>query len=1001
MAEREDGLHRLAQAHGIALDYHDIWGRLHRVDDEALRMLLGAMHVPARTNEEVEAALRTLDDAQWLRPMAPLSVVRTHVRPWVLRVRIPRPRDAAGLAWRLTGETGEVRHHAIERQRIATTADVDRDGAPHVALDIELAFDLAPGYYRVALLVDDEAVAEADLAVAPPACYRPAALASGARAWGAAVQLYGVRSAHDWGLGDFGSLGELAATWGEAGADVIGVNPLHALFPHDPARASPYSPSSRLFVNPLYIDVGALPEFRWSAKARTLVASAAFREMLDALRASPLVRHAEVAAAKHRVLEIVFADARRSRHARARERWTQFETYKATGGEALRRHARFEALQEHLHRADPDVWGWPAWPEAYRDPGSAAVQRFADEHAERVDYFAWLQWQAAQQRAEAAARARNAGMTVGLYTDLAVSVDRGGAETWSRQELYGVAASVGAPPDAFNVNGQDWGLPPMVPSRLAASGYAPFIATLRATMRDAGALRIDHVMVLYRLFWVPQGEKPARGAYVRYPFDDLLGLLALESHRHRCAVIGEDLGTVPDEVRHALAANDILSYRVLMFERDEAGAFKAPSAYPEPALATATTHDLPTLAGWWEGHDIGLRAAHGMLGEQPDVEREQRQRADERTRLVTALVREGVLDEREAQAAVQAPLAPAVALAVQRYLGRSAAVLMVVQPEDVLGVREPANLPGTTDQHPNWRRRLPATVDEMANDGRFSDLASALRAERPRTAVPAAAQSRKRAFPAPARRPPAPVPLPAAAIPGSTYRLQLHREFTFRDVEALVPYFAALGVTHLYLSPYLRARPGSRHGYDVVDHAALNPEIGTGDDFERMVAALARHGMQHVCDVVPNHMAILGADNAWWMDVLQHGPASAYALHFDIDWHPPDASLHGKVLVPVLGQPYGTALEQGELRLVFEAEAGTFAVRYYDHRLPIDPRTYPDALARLGDVPGATEDVAALRALAEAWRALPARDDFHEARKTERRERAGALSAELARLVAR
>jgi len=345
-----------------------------------------------------------------------------------------------------------------------------------------------------------------------------------------------------------------------------------------------------------------------------------------------------------------------------------------------------------------------------------------------------LQWQTELQRATVAQSARRSGLAIGLYTDLAVSIDRGGAEAWAEQHLYAIGASVGAPPDIFNVKGQDWGLPPMIPQCLRESGYAPFIATLRANMRNAGALRIDHVMGLLRLYWVPSGATPAAGAYVRYPLDDLLGLLALESERHRCLVIGEDLGTVPDEVRAALERNDVLSYRVLLFERDAAGNFNAPSQYPEAALATASTHDLPTLAGWWEGHDIALRAAHGHLGPQADLAAQMAERVRDRGQLLGALARAGLLPDATPLDPHAVPtLTPALAIALQLFLARTPSTLLVVQPEDVFGVREQANLPGTVTEHPNWRRKLPVPLEEVAPDGRLHALAAHIASERAAT----------------------------------------------------------------------------------------------------------------------------------------------------------------------------------------------------------------------------------------------------------------------------
>jgi len=707
-------LAELAQAHGIALRFHDIWGNEHEVEDATLRALLASMEVAASDDASTRASLDALRDARRSSPLPALVVLSLARKPW--RIPLHAASGDRTITARFELEDGRLVEHN------AAPAHGDKAGCAEIALDATLPL----GYHRLTLLSGDDAVAHTVCAVAPASCHRPGSLRNGGRAFGIAAQLYAVRSPRNWGIGDYGDLAELADRFGRQGAGIVGVNPLHALFPHDPARASPYSPSSRLFANTLYLDVEAIDDYAHSEPARRLVQSSAFAQRLASLRATTLVDYAGVAAAKREALALVHATFR-ARCARDRAHAAAFEAFKRTGGEALHRHALFEALQEHLHAADPSTWGWPAWPERFHDPRSADVARFAAEHAERVDYYAWLQWQADLQRASAASRAAAAGMAVGLYTDLAVSIDRGGAESWSCRHLYANGASVGAPPDAFSPGGQDWGLPPLIPSRLVDDGYGTFLATLRANMRHAGALRIDHVMGLMRLFWVPAGGKPAQGAYVAYPFDDLLALAALESVRHRCLVIGEDLGTVPDEVRSALQAHDILSYRVLLFERDASRDFKAPASYPEAALATASTHDLPTLAGWWEGRDIDARASLGLIGH-ADRDRQHWERGEDRARLVAALDRAHLLPD---GGNADAEMTPALAAAIVAFLAATPCTLAVFQLDDLVGVHEQANLPGTTDQHPNWRRKLPVDLDDALRDPGMASLLARLRALRP------------------------------------------------------------------------------------------------------------------------------------------------------------------------------------------------------------------------------------------------------------------------------
>jgi 4-alpha-glucanotransferase/(1->4)-alpha-D-glucan 1-alpha-D-glucosylmutase len=961
-------LERLAARWGIEPTYIDVWGRAQRAPDSTLLALLRAMG----------AAPEAVEAQDTLAPMLPPAVVLRGATP-PLRIPLARP-CRRPLAWCLVAENGAIHTGTLLPS----------------ATELVIAADLGHGYHRL-ILAEGEREAATTLILAPRRCYCPPALAGDGRLWGPAVQLYGLRSARNWGIGDFTDLAAVVDAWGAAGAGLVGVNPLHALFPADPAKASPYSPSSRLFRNLLYLDVEAIADFAECEAARSRVATPGFQARLAALRAAELVDYPGVAAAKFEILELLHAHFREHHLACGSPRAEDFRRYRQDAGAVLSRHALFEALQAHFLRADPALWGWPVWPAAYRDPDSAAVRRFAEEHAERVGFFEYLQWQAELQVAAAASRAARLGCALGLYQDLAVSVDPGGAEAWAGQRRYAVGASVGAPPDEYNPGGQDWGLPPPNPQALLAAGYAPFIATLRANMRHAGALRIDHVMGLAHLFWVPAGATPAEGAYVRYPLDALLGVLALESQRERCLVVGEDLGTVPEALRAALAEAGVLSYRVLYFERGPGGEFTAPDDYLHDAVVTPTTHDLPTLAGWWEGRDLAVRAELGLYPDEAQHQAQVAERAADRARLLAALAREGRLPA--SLAADPAQMSPALARAIFGYLAATPSALLVLPLEDVAGEREQANLPGTVDQHPNWRRKLALAVEEMAGEGAEEGAGEGGCAALVATLV--GERGRSAAGPRPsvlASIPSALAPIPCAArIPRATYRLQLHRDFGFVAATALVPYLAALGVSHVYCSPLLAARPGSRHGYDIIDHARLNAELGDEAAFEGFVVALRAHDMALMMDLVPNHMAVLGADNAWWLDVLEHGPASAFAGYFDIDWQPPDPALAGKVLLPVLADHYGRVLEGGAIRLAFEPAAGSFALIYYEYRFPLDPRSYPLILDGLCEA-GKPDVAGELARLAAAFARLPPRDagDLAAARRRD----AALLRARLAALVA-
>jgi (1->4)-alpha-D-glucan 1-alpha-D-glucosylmutase len=546
--------------------------------------------------------------------------------------------------------------------------------------------------------------------------WRPEALRGDGRRWGIQVQLYGLRSAHNWGIGDFTDLAGLVHGAAELGAAAIGLNPLHALFPTRPGHISPYSPSSRLFLNPLYLDVEAVPEFSDCAAARRKVESRAFQARLRELREAPLVDYRGIAELKFAILEQLYDYFQKACADTSHPRHRAFQEFQAERGEALRRFATFHALAEQT-----DTVAWRDWPHEWHDPESDTVAAFIERHIDRVEFHEYLQWQADWQLRAAAELAREGGMSVGLYTDLAVGADPTGAEAWGHQQATVQGASIGAPPDQLNLQGQDWGLPPPDPLAWQAQAYAPFSELLRANMRHAGALRIDHILGLVRLYWIPAGASARDGAYIRYPWRDLLTVLAAESRRSRCLVIGEDLGTVPEGLREAMNAHGILSYRLLYFERDNGG-FRVPRDYPAEALAAVGTHDLPTLPGWWHSDDIALRDRLDLWPNKKKRDEACAERERDRQALVKALRDAQLLEE------VSIPEEPPVT-AVYRYLAEAPSRQLMVQLEDVLGQREQLNVPGTTDEYPNWRQRMHTAIDSALSDPRMLELATALKTQ--------------------------------------------------------------------------------------------------------------------------------------------------------------------------------------------------------------------------------------------------------------------------------
>ena len=560
---------------------------------------------------------------------------------------------------------------------------------------------------------------------APPdvSCFMPDWLRRD-RVWGVGCQLYALRSERNWGIGDFEDLARLAEIAANAGADFLGVNPLHALFLSAPDRCSPFSPSTRDFLNPLYIAIDAAPGFEGMEEALQAPAE---------LRTATFVDYAHAGAVKAKALGVLF----RVFQARAADSEREaFQRFVAERGRPLYLHALFEALSEAMVRNGHGP-GWHDWPEAYQHPGSDSVRAFSEEQRELVDFHAWLQWVADSQLAAVAARARDAGMRIGLYLDLAVGVVPDGSSTWADRALVVPGARIGAPPDVFNARGQDWGLAPLSPAGLAARDFQPYRDSIDRVLAHAGALRIDHAMSLYRLFWIPEGFAAADGAYVRYPFHDMLRTLTEVSEARRAIVIGEDLGVVPAGFREAMQACEIQSYRVFFFETRE-DLYLHPDDYPSAALACVTTHDLPPLACWWGGHDIATRRAIGMLTEHEAGE-DLAHRAHMRRRMLGLFDDLGILPEALApvmrdEAEAPHALPDSVAVALHRLMARTPARLLVVQAEDLTGSAKQVNIPGTVAEHPNWRHKLPISLEDLPEHPLFGAITAALREERPKPA---------------------------------------------------------------------------------------------------------------------------------------------------------------------------------------------------------------------------------------------------------------------------
>lgn len=726
MTSPASDLDRLADLVGIEPFFHDIWGNRYDISAETKAALIGALGLAVGSPAEIAASLDQVETAPWRGLLPPVAVIG-EAEPVRVGVVLPEAAWDRPLAWTVTEEGGAVHRGEAMPATLPVEAERTVDGVRLRRVALTLPVRLPFGYHTLAADAADGPVSMS-LILAPDRCLTPDEVVSGGRSWGVGVQLYGVRSAGNWGMGDFTDLAELGEIAARRGAGMVGLNPLHALFPADPNHFSPYSPSHRGFLDILYIDVVAVPDLADAADARDLIGSPDFQRALAAARAAELVDYPAVARLKLPVLERLFAAFRRN-HLEAQEptaRARDFQAFVAEGGPELARFALFEALHEHFFGADLHRWHWRAWPEAFRDPDSPEVAAFAAANASRIAYFQYLQWLADRQLEAAAERARAAGLRFGFYRDLAVGINSGGAAAWSNQRVLASAAGVGAPPDQFNLHGQSWGLAPMSPTALRDAAYGPLISVLRANMRHAGVLRIDHVMALQHLYWIPPAG--GIGAYMKYPFEDMVRLVALESRRANCVVIGEDLGTVPDGFRPAMQRAGVLSCRVFYFERSHGGEFLPPEAYPDGALVTATTHDLATVRGFWQGVDLRWRIDLGLYPTEDMRHHEVTSRDHDRWRLLHALDRAGVLPDRLHPRHGLPRIDEDLMLAIYGFLARTPSRILMAQIEDILMEAEQPNLPGTTVEHPNWRRRLTLSVDQIGRLDFLERLAATLRA---------------------------------------------------------------------------------------------------------------------------------------------------------------------------------------------------------------------------------------------------------------------------------
>lgn len=695
----------LAEAHGVATAYWSFFGDRVTVPGETLRTVLRAMGVDPRTDAEVEAALADVDEGPWRDLLPPSLVTRPGVRALLLHVA-----DGHDVTAAVALEDGGWRELPIPEQRPAARLV---GGVLTWRVEVPLPADLPLGWHTVLAWQrpfgggEPDRTASAPLVITPERLPDPPTRPGRDRGWGLMAQIYSVRSRASWGMGDFADLGDLAAVAGARGADFLLVNPLHAAEVTSPIEPSPYLPATRRFLAPLYLRPEDIREYAYLSAAGRAAIEAARAAVAAADDDADRIDRDAVWAAKRTALEAIFAVPRSPGRA------AELAAFSAAGGQPLQDFALWCALEEHFAgTVRPDE----AW-----DIRSALVARLRTELAGRVAFHVWLQWVADEQARGAQAAATASGMAIGVMHDLAVGVHTKGSDAWSLHDMYAPGITVGAPPDMYNQQGQNWNQPPWLPGALARAGYAPLRDMIRTLLRHAGALRIDHVIGLFRLWWIPAGLGADAGTYVRYDHEAMIGVLALEAHRAGAVLIGEDLGNVEPWVRDYLSARGILGTSVLWFEREGEG-FRPPEHYRRSLLATVNTHDLPPTAGYLADEHVALRARLGLLTR--PVAEELADAAQERAAMLALLRERGLLGD--------APTEEEVIEALNVLITASPSVLLGVALVDAVGERRVQNQPGTDKEYPNWQVPLADSagravlLDDLAANARFTSLLSAV-----------------------------------------------------------------------------------------------------------------------------------------------------------------------------------------------------------------------------------------------------------------------------------
>jgi 4-alpha-glucanotransferase len=705
----EDALVRAADENGIEREYWDILHKKHEVSSDVRRRILTALgwDVSSLETLERERARRFEENATSAIPKTLVLSASKKIIP------VTRPAGPGELVcFEISLEDGNHLSGTIDTSQLSASRQLVKGDRRWSVYDLPLPVEVPLGYHRLKISINGRSTGESYLIVCPDRAYLPENLQGGGRTAGFNVTLYGLRSDRNWGCGDFTDLRSLT-DWAsiEIGVGFIGLNPLHALHNRVPYNTSPYLPLSIFYKNLIYIDIESVPECNSSRCAQRLLHSPGIQESIRKLRKAEFVQYQDIDRLKRRFLKVLFREFRRSRKKNS-QRAKEFAEYAKREGDLLHRFALYCALDEVLHKQDRNWWTWRDWPLEYHSPESQACRDFAEQHSQLVEFYKYVQFVIDEQLAAAEDYAKQR-LSIGLYHDLALATDNAGSDLWAHRGFFVNGCRVGAPPDDFSPNGQDWAFPPPRSNAHRENGYQLYRESIRKIVSRGGALRIDHVMRLFRLFWIPDGVEAAEGIYVRDNATDLMRVLALESVRSKNIIIGEDLGTVTDEIRAMLSGFGILSYRLFYFEKHPDRSFKRSQEYPPHALVSSTTHDLPTIAGFWKCRDIEARKAAG-LADQRGYLSQHEDRKREKQQILDTLHSENLLPAYYARNAEHvSEIDGDLHNAIVGFLAQVPSMILLLNQEDFTKETEQQNLPGSTAQYPNWQRKMKVKIEEL------------------------------------------------------------------------------------------------------------------------------------------------------------------------------------------------------------------------------------------------------------------------------------------------